>query len=92
MEALSMKRTRNRGAEKRAASGICVIDGCGKTVRRRGLCETHANQFYHLLSSQPSAEARIKFEEEQIELGNVLPVGHQRRLRRDDPFTKSAAG
>lgn len=88
MTALKAKRNHSSRIKERGDQGLCIIDGCKRPMKQRGLCESHGNLFYGRLRALKSDEERIDFEDSCIREGLVLPNGEQRKLRRTDPFSK----
>ena len=92
MSALKAKRPLKQKVEERAKAGICLLDDCGLAAECRGLCKSHSVLFYVRVRSRPSKQAQADFEDECIREGLVLPLGQQRILKRNDPFSKVSAG
>lgn len=84
IEALSMGKSRiPKRTKERAASGLCVIQGCDCQAVGRGLCVKHKNEFYYRLARIRTKVAQLEFEQAAIRRGLVLPVGTQLEIKRD---------
>lgn len=90
MRALSMEIKRKPDVqskiEERVKRGICILDGCTRDIRARGLCDRHRQLFYLRMRQKPTDEDRLEYEETARRLGRILADGEQRSIRQDDPF------
>lgn len=74
--------------EERRECGLCLIPDCGCKANKRGLCDSHYNQYYLCLIRLPMAE-RIEFEREQIREGRLLKFREHRNIEKPvNPFRK----
>ena len=63
------------------SSGQCIQPGCTNRFHSRGLCVSHANEFFGKKRGK-TAEEWAKFENVNIRAGRVLASGSQRQLVR----------
>ncbi|MDM4014932.1 hypothetical protein [Roseiconus lacunae] len=88
-KSLSAKRSRRGAIEEALAKGQCIFPNCECELDRRGLCKTHANEFYGELRRLPDDEARAEREMDLIVAGLVLPAYGQRTQRRASSFDQA---
>lgn len=72
--------------------GICVRQDCTEPEERgcRGNCRKCFNQFKYAKSLIKSSSGRKRFDQEQVELGNVLASSRGRCRKRPNPYLKDA--
>lgn len=89
MRSLANKRKNVAKLEERVKAGKCILDGCECKVQSRGLCDRHRQRWYLELRKHTTEEDKIKFEENSIRLGLILPNGEQETWTRQNPFAKA---
>jgi hypothetical protein len=89
MRSLAIRRKNVAKLEERVKAGICILDGCGCAVESRGLCEKHRQKWYRTLRKLATDDEKIRFEENSIRLGLILPNGEQDLWVKANPFEKA---
>lgn len=79
---LKMNRKRESEIKQRVLEGNCIMPGCKRTIRSRGLCELHRQQYYSEMRSKLSGKAQRQFEQTAISKGLILARGDQSRIIR----------
>lgn len=88
---LACKRSLKRAVEGKVREGKCLIDGCCLKTTKRGLCETHYQQFLNRKRKQDGKTEALAFEAECIREGLILAAGASREIKATDPFKSARA-
>lgn len=92
MRALSLTRKRQNEISEKLEKGQCIIDGCTRPPRSRGLCSNCRQLYYYEVRHKRTEEDALKYEEECIAQGLILHPGEARLFtrRRTNPFARVA--
>jgi len=90
MSELRRKPKHNKRIKTAAAEGQCIIEGCTSEMKCRGLCVSHANEFFGQKRTLTKKQW-LAFERDNITEGLVLPPHEQRQLTKKSVFVSEAS-
>lgn len=82
---ITVKPAIRRKVHTRAKLEKCLIDGCDKDARRRGLCGKHHMAYLRALVAHHKSE-RKAFADRAIREGLILAAGEIREIKSTSPF------